>query len=582
MAPPTYLRTPGQSACRHFLTVAVVGTALATGIAPPPAAKAAPTGAQRRTATPAASQDSAPGGMREAAPLQLVAVLHVHTTASSGAMNPAQIADAAREAGIDVLLLTENFGYRFRYAPALIRHFVEATQSTPMLEDFGIAAYLAELRRVQETNPSPLLFVGIETPPYYYWTGSLPGGDLILHDVQRNLLVFPPPGSAGREADASAGAFPYAPAETRNFIEGLPAAGNRYYRRYGFGSLLLLLPGLVLLVGSWRALARAGVFRPASYAFAYVLDEKRGRYVRRRRSPPGRREIFGTILCAAGATLLYVNFPFSVPRLDPYGPDRGYEPFGALIDDVGEDNGLVFWSMPEAEDYHEFGRAGVRVRLSTESHKDALLETDGYAGFGAVYADTTTATDIGDTWDRALLEYTRGDRIKPPWAVGESAFHFTGQASKELDDILTVVLVPERTHHAVFEALANGHVYATQIQRDGADLRLTEFAISGVGVGYEGPVARSGDTLEVTGGEIEVSLRVDEAGERSVPIQITIVRNGELYRRIDTVAPFETAWLETLEEDAPMTYYRVTVHGPRPALIVSNPIFVRASSRARR
>ncbi|MCH7823460.1 MAG: hypothetical protein IH849_01545 [Acidobacteria bacterium] len=514
--------------------------------------------------------------------MQLVAVLHVHTTASSGAMHPAQIARAAREAGIDVLLLTENFGYRFRYGHALIRRFVEVTQSTPMLEDFGIDAYLAELRRVQEMNPSPLLFVGIETPPYYYWTGSLLAGDLVLHDMQRNLLVFAPPSSAGRETAAGAGVFPYPAAETRDFIEGLPTAGNRYYRHYGFGSLLLLLPGLVLVIGSWRALARAGVFRPASYAFAYVLDEKKGRYLRRRRSPLGRREIFGTILCAAGATLLYVNFPFSVPRLDPYGADRGYEPFGALIDEVGENNGLVFWSMPEADDYHEFGRAGVRVRLSTESHKDALLETDGYAGFGAVYADNTTATDIGDTWDRALLEYTRGDRNNPPWAVGESAFHFAGQAGKQLDDILTVVLVRERTHHAVFEALANGRVYATQIQRDGADLRLTEFAISGVGVGYEGPVARSGDTLEVSGGEIEVSLRVDEAGEHSVPIQVTIVRDGELYRRIDTVAPFEIAWLETLEQDAPTTYYRVMVRGPGPALIVSNPIFVRDSSGANR
>ena len=198
MAPATYLRTPGRSVCRYLLTAAIVGSALATGIAPPPAAATVPTGAYRRTATPATSQNPAPG-TRAAAPLQLVAVLHVHTTASSGAMQPAQIARAAREAGIDILLLTENFGYRFRYGPALIRRFVEATQSTPMLEDFGIDAYLAELRRVQETNPSPLLFVGIETPPYYYWTGSLLGGDLVLHDMQRNLLVFAPPGSADRE-----------------------------------------------------------------------------------------------------------------------------------------------------------------------------------------------------------------------------------------------------------------------------------------------------------------------------------------------------------------------------------------------
>jgi len=563
------------------LTAAIVGSVTATGVAPPPAAAAAPAGAPRRPATPATSQNPAPG-TREAAPLQLVAVLHVHTTASSGAMHPAEIARAAREAGIDVLLLTENFGYQFRYGPALIRRFVEATRSTPTLEDFGIDAYLAELRRVQETNPSPLLFVGVETPPYYYWTGSLLGGDLVLHDMQRNLLVFAPPGSGGRETAVGAGAFPYALADTRAFIEGLPAAGNRHYRHYGLGSLLLLLPGLVLAVGSWRALARAGVFRPSSYGSVYVLDEKKGRYVCRRRSPLGPRELFGAILCAAGATLLYVNFPFSVATLDPYVPDRGYAPFGVLIDAVGDNDGLVYWSMPEAKDYRELRRAGVRVRLSTEPHKDALLETDEYSGFGAVYADNTTITNIGDTWDRALLEYTGGDRLKPPWAVGESAFHFSGQAGKQLDDVLTVVLVPERTHRAVFEAMESGHMYATRIQRDGADLRLTEFAISGVGVGYEGPVARSGDTLEINEGEIEVTLRVDEAGGRSVPIQITIVRNGELYRRIDTVAPFETAWLETLEEDAPTTYYRVTVHGPGSALIISNPIFVHDSSGPRR
>ena len=107
--------------------------------------------------------------------------------------------DRPKQRGMQVLvvadmwakLMTENLGYRFRYAPGPLRFFVEASASTPTLEQYGIGRYIAELEEARNAEPGVMLLPGVEVPPYYYWTGSLLTGDLTLNDMQRNVLVLP-------------------------------------------------------------------------------------------------------------------------------------------------------------------------------------------------------------------------------------------------------------------------------------------------------------------------------------------------------------------------------------------------------
>ena len=89
--------------------------------------------------------------------------------------------------------------------------------------------------------------------------------------------------------------------------------------------------------------------------------------------------------------------------------------------------------------------------------------------------------------------------------------------------------------------------------------------------------ARCGQTLTVEAVgrvEAELALRVDDVAGTQTPLQIDIVRNGEIHRRIEATTPFEGRWRETVEAEEGSAYYRVIVRATRAAYLVSNPVFL--------
>ena len=500
----------------------------------------------------------------EAAPRQMVAALHVHTTAGSGANSVSQVARKAFEAGIDIVLLTENFGYKFRYAPAPLRFFAEARSSRSTVEDYGIERFVADIREAQRTRPDVRFLVGAEVIPHYYWTGGLWGGNLTLNNMQRNVLLVVPPAGDGETTDP------------RAFLEGLPVIGNPYARHFSARSLALLLPGLIIVGLALRGLRRRGALAPSSYAGRYRLDEAAGRYERER--PPQRdfRNWMSVALLLIGAGPLYLNFPFSVHDLEPYDPTAGTAINQELFDYADGHGALAFWSMPQAVDYRDLDFGPFPVHLSTHPYPQMLEESDDYTGFGGVYSDSVTLWEAGDVWDEALLSYQGGQRRRPAWLVGETAFHSERHAGKSLGDVISVLLVDEETSEAAFAALAGGHSYAVRRDAGAVDLRLEEFSVARVGgIGGQLPdVGRAGDTLEAVG-EFELTIAVDDLGATGTPVRIEVIRNGELHRSVDDTTPVRRGWLEALAAGEEAAYFRVIVRAPRPAYLVSNPIFLK-------
>lgn len=484
---------------------------------------------------PALAQD----GAATDAPRQIVAVVHAHSDASSGDEGLQSLAARARAAGVDALVLADNLGYEFRYAPWPLRYVVEARMRTPTLETYGLDRYLAEIRSARAAT-DVLLIPGVETPPYYYWTGSLLRGDLTLHDMQRNVLVVPPVGGADEAATDA------------DLLRGLPAVGNRNLRTFRARSLALLLPGLLLIAAVLHRLRRRG-FEPrraTSWAMFVAL--------------------------LGGGALLWINFPYTVASIEPYGPDTR-APVQRLLDYVGEHGGLTFWSMPEASDYRRRAVGPFTVALSTPPYPSVLFETRGYTGFGGVYADTVEIWEPGNVWDQLLREFLDRGQDAPPWLVGESAYHYAGQAGKQLDDVLTVLLVDDKTTADAFEALAHGRGYALRRQAGSADLRLTELMLRGAAPD-SGGVARIGDTLRIVsrqGASFELLLEVDDVAGTATEVTVEVIRNGETVRTLHGVTPLRERWLETFPDDEWAAYYRVVARAARPAYLVSNPIFVR-------
>ena len=71
-----------------------------------------------------------------------------------------------------------------------------------------------------------------------------------------------------------------------------------------------------------------------------------------------------------------------------------------------------------------------------------------------------TATEHGREWDRVLLEYCRGERNAPAWAISTADFHEEGGAGEELGNFPTVFLVKKKTKNEVLTALKEGRMYA--------------------------------------------------------------------------------------------------------------------------
>jgi hypothetical protein len=460
---------------------------------------------------------------------RLPAVLHLHSDLSTGDFALAQLTAMAEQEGIGALLLTENYRARVEYGLPPFRALTRVVREERSVFDLGIDRYLSRVAEANRANPRVLILPGVEVLPHYYWTGSPLALDMVVHETQKNLLVFGLPAAA---------------------LRALPVTGNRTGGP-DWSSVLdalpavLVVPGIVLLARKRRGLRRVG-------RAVVVVSE--------------RRWLAGSVLCAIALVALARAWPFAA---DPYPPyrDLGLVPHQDLIDYVDRLGGATVWSFPEARDAGERWIGPVKVSWRTPPYPDDLMRTARYTAFGAVYEDTTRIDRPGESWDRLLGQFAAGDRSRPAWAVGESGFHgFT--AGKTLSKVRTVFLVEARTERAVLDALKRGRFYAVE-QEGGAELALTEFSLrAGGAAGVSGDLVRAAE-----GAPLDVAVAVEATGAQTREVRVTLVRNGAVVRTWTGPPPFRTVHRDTF--DGSPTYYRLDVRGP--GRLLSNPIFVRRS-----
>ncbi|MFN3476311.1 MAG: hypothetical protein ACK4Z6_01975, partial [Candidatus Methylomirabilales bacterium] len=346
--------------------------------------------------------------------LQVKAAFHVHSTFSTGALSLEEILEEARREGIGTVILTDNLLLRFEYGLFPLRGLIKKVVEKPSVLKTGIERYLQAVEAAQVRFPDVILIPGIEVVPYYYFTGSPFKGDLTLWDAQKNLLIV----GLFRPED----------------YKRIPAIGNgcwmldvRCWRVRDPNPLLKMALGIVAM-GGGILLLRMRREQKVQLKHFTLKVQKRYRL-------PG--------WIALGLGVLLVAEAFTTPELNPSRGNLGIEPYQRIIDFARARGGFVFWSFPEARDLHRetFGPLGT-VTVRTEPYPEALLQSQGYTGFGAVYQDTVTVTEPGQEWDQLLLEYMEGRRGRPVWGIGELGYH---GPPKHLRDVLTVFPVKERS-----------------------------------------------------------------------------------------------------------------------------------------
>ena len=471
-----------------------------------------------------------------AGPLQPVpAVLHVHSTWSSGDLTLDDLVTRARAVGVEAIFLTENHLQRFEYGLPPLRNLLRYRVEYPSLLQRGPEPFLDAVQAVNSRQPAVLIIPGAELIPHYYWTGDLLRGTLTMHNAQKNLLAL----GLYRADD----------------YRDLPVVGNPGAARWDLGSLWLLAPLLLVGPGVWllrakrRRLVRLQQFR--------VTEERR-------------LTGYGILCLGLGAVLLANNFPFRRGPVSPYDSAAGLRPHQATIDFVASRGGLLVWSLPEARDHQVVTAAGLRATIHTEPYPADLLKTDRYAAFGGVYEDTTTFTRPGGGWDRLLTDYLAGRRATPAWAIGEAAYHRERHAGKRLGEVQTVLWVDRKDPPALLDALRRGRLYALRRTLE-VGLVLDQFQLIRPGF----PAAEAGDRLFLRAGdrpEVQAVIRATEG--RRLAVQVDLVRSGKVVHSVRGETPVSFRWEEPALPPAVALYYRLEVRGAAGHQILSNPIFV--------
>ena len=458
---------------------------------------------------------------------QLLATMHVHSTASTGELTVEALAERAEQLGLDVLILTDNFSLRYEYGlwplPGILRQQIHF----PSVLEYGIERYVDEIAAAQSHHPKLIILPGVEVAPYYYWTGSLWGRTLTMHNAQRNLLVL----GLTKPED----------------YRSLPASGNPGSYSFDWQGAVNGAPMLLVVPAVW-------LWRP----------------LRRRTDRQSLRRTIACILIVLAVALVANAWPLSQPAFSSYDDRLGYRPYQALIDNVRDKGGLVFWSMTEARDFHEYpaGLLGT-VTVKTEPHPEALLQTTGYTGFGGLYQDGRTIIKPGELWDR-LLQLPAQEQRPIPVLIGELAFHGLSDAGKDLHRLVTALWVKERTVAGVLEALRAGHAYAVGDGDHHVQLRLDEFRVVCQGGTKSASV---GDRLDPAGArDLMVHLSVTATDRGRHPVKVRVIRSGQILAQLAGETPFRVDWPDTAVPADERTTYRLEITGSGELL--SNPIFV--------
>jgi len=337
--------------------------------------------------------------------MQLSGVIHVHSTFSSGKYSIGELVSRAENKGLEVLILTDHDQVVMEYGLFPFRNLIKRREERPSILLTGPENYLAEIERLNKQQQSVLIIPAVESSPFYFWSGNPFGKGLTAHDYHKELLII------GMHSPDD--------------YFGLPLLHGRSSTRY-----------------AKDLLARFLIFLAAFLLSIYLMYQK------------GKIGFGGALIAVLSLAMMVNHHPFKSSRFDAYHGDQGAAPYQDVIDYARSKGGMVFWAHPESN-YSKNGVEMGPVKMMTDHYPDALIQSENYTGFSAMYGDTITATKAGMHWDRVLSEYCSGIRAHRVWGIAGTDYH-AEENGVDLDTYQTVFLVENRESKDVLKALERG------------------------------------------------------------------------------------------------------------------------------
>ncbi|MFH1622845.1 MAG: PHP domain-containing protein [Candidatus Omnitrophota bacterium] len=117
-------------------------------------------------------------------------VIHIHTDISSGQRTLESYVKEAREKGIGAIVVTDEDWRRWEYGLPPFRRLIKKTVQRKSVMTFGIKRYLDLIKDLNEKYSDVVVIEGIQTNPFYYWSGNFLTNTLTLNNRNKDMLVL--------------------------------------------------------------------------------------------------------------------------------------------------------------------------------------------------------------------------------------------------------------------------------------------------------------------------------------------------------------------------------------------------------
>ena len=451
--------------------------------------------------------------------IQLDTVADVKTNFSEGCASIKDIGNQSERLGIDAVIFGDYARNSIEFgAKPFERIFKNATEG-PSVLGRGASGFISEVndndRQIKET----ILIPGVETIPFYFWSGSNYDKNLTAHNWDKHLMVIGLP--------------------TAQEYEQLPLQNSNLSSKYT-DPLLKQFAILAFLF----MVSVGGVYK----GYARIL----------------------TVPLMVLLLLLTINnHPFRSSPFDAYHGDQGMQPYQNMIDYANSNGAMVFWNhMEPISSIRKHGTTS----LATVPYPDDLLKTKNYTGFQVVGDHPIQQAEAGQQWDQALMEYLQGQREQPVWGYGGNNYLCEEQNGDRLGSVRTIVLVREKNRDTLLDAIRKGRMYSVR-QVDENRLSLDEFIVEDQKTGQQATLGQELTSTDFPA--VKIKLRSIKGGNKTARIQV--IRNGVLVKQENVSLPYELTWRDVGNDQEGRAYYRIKASVNSMDNLVSNPIFVKFS-----
>ena len=451
--------------------------------------------------------------------IQLDTVADVKTNFSEGCASIKDIGNQSERLGIDAVIFGDYARNSIEFgAKPFERIFKNATKG-PSVLGRSASGFISEVndndRQIKET----ILIPGVETIPFYFWSGSNYDKNLTAHNWDKHLMVIGLP--------------------TAQEYEQLPLQNSNLSSKYTDP----LLKHFAILV--FLFMVSVG---PVYKGYARIL----------------------TVPLMVLLLLLTINnHPFRSSPFDAYNGDQGMKPYQNMIDYANSNGAMVFWNhMEPISSIRKHGTTS----LATVPYPDDLLKTKNYTGFQVVGDHPIQQAEAGQQWDQALMEYLQGQREQPVWGYGGNNYLCEEQNGDRLGSVRTIVLVREKNRDTLLDAIRKGRMYSVR-QVDDNRLSLDEFIVEDQKTGQQATLGQELTSTDFPA--VKIKLRSIKGGNKTARIQV--IRNGIVVKQENVSLPYELTWRDVGNDQEGRAYYRIKASVNSMDHLVSNPIFVKFS-----